>query len=222
MGSTPGSLPEGQSLATQTLKAHQLELAGRGAGDAENRTMPSLHRLSIQELNTAPQSFPTRPNPNWVEAIPHRLIVARVRFPPYISQKEVCHLWNLLAKDTREGDVYIQLLKKLETARETLGDKVFDVLGQLFSGRSLRELLMDAVRYNERPEVEAQLELEIEGAVLGQRAVLVDERDLGTEPRLLFCLEHGLQDGRKTRSGQQQLISNSACSSAGQSSSAGS
>jgi hypothetical protein len=38
--------------------------------------------------------------------------------------------------------------------------------------------------------------------------VLVDERDLGSEPRLLFCLEHGLQDGRKNRSGQQQLISN--------------
>ena len=57
-----------------------------------------------------------------------------------IGQKEVCHLWNLLAKDTREGDVYIQLLQKLEAAREALGDKVFDVLGQLFSGRSLREL----------------------------------------------------------------------------------
>jgi hypothetical protein len=35
----------------------------------------------------------------------------------------------------------------------------------------------------------------------------MDERDLGSEPRLLFCLEHGLQDGRKTRAGQQQLIS---------------
>jgi superfamily II DNA or RNA helicase len=258
-----------------------------------------------------------------------------------IGQREVCHLWNLLAKDTREGDVYIQLLKKLEAAREALGDKVFDVLGQLFSGRSLRELLMDAVRYNERPDVKAQLELEIEGAVdqrhledllaqralvrqgmdaatveqlrqqmeramarrihphyvhdffieafkrlggkvnprekgryeityvppplldrnqqtgigvpiqpryericfekvlvaespraelvspghplleacislvmerhggvLGQGAILVDERDLGSEPRLLFCLEHALQDGRRTRPGQQQMISN--------------
>ena len=72
-----------------------------------------------------------------------------------IGQKEVCHLWNLLAKDTREGDVYIQLLKKLEAAREALGDKVFDVLGQLFSGRSLRELLMDAVRYNEQPRCQS-------------------------------------------------------------------
>ncbi len=52
------------------------------------------------------------------------------------------------------------------------------------------------------------LVMERDGAVLGQGAVLVDERDLGTEPRVLFCLEHGLQDGRKTRSGQQQLVSN--------------
>jgi superfamily II DNA or RNA helicase len=258
-----------------------------------------------------------------------------------IGQKEVCHLWNLLAKDTREGDVYIQLLHKLEIAREALGDKVFDVLGQLFSGRSLRDLLMDAVRYNQQPERQLQMDLEIEGAVnqehlrqllneralvqqgmdvhmvellrqqmeramarrihphyvhdffieafrrlggkvferekgryeityvppllldhnqqmgfgvpvqaryericfekdhvaatpraelvspghplleaclslvlerdgavLGQGAVLVDERDLGTEPRMLFCLEHGLQDGRRNRHGQQQLISN--------------
>lgn len=52
------------------------------------------------------------------------------------------------------------------------------------------------------------LVMERDGAVLGQGAVLVDERDLGSEPRLLFCLEHGLQDGRKNRAGQQQLISN--------------
>ncbi len=257
-----------------------------------------------------------------------------------IGQKEVCHLWNLLAKDTREGDVYIQLLRKLEIARESLGDKVFDVLGQLFTGKSLRELLIDAVRYNADPEVKAQLETinetitseylkellerralvkqdmdttkvfalrqqmeramarriqphyvhdffieafrqlggkafpreegryeikyippvlvdrnqqigvgipiqsryericfekehvgespraelvspshpllescislirEHEGKVLNQGAILVDQNDLGSEPRILFCLEHGIQDGRKNRQGQQQLISN--------------
>ena len=75
-----------------------------------------------------------------------------------IGQKEVCHLWNLLAKDTREGDVYIQLLLKLEIAREALGDRVFDVLGKLFTGKSLREFLMDAIRYNNDPEVKDQLE----------------------------------------------------------------
>ena len=88
--------------------------------------------------------------------LPHNKIPTLQPFPfgriHRIGQKEVCHLWNLLAKETREGDVYIQLLKKLEAAREALDDKVFDVLGQLFLGRSLRQLLMDAVRYNERPD----------------------------------------------------------------------
>ena len=75
-----------------------------------------------------------------------------------IGQKEVCHLWNLLAKDTREGDVYIQLLQKLEIAREALGDRVFDVLGKLFSGKSLKDFLVDAIRYNDDPKVRERLE----------------------------------------------------------------
>jgi superfamily II DNA/RNA helicase len=103
-----------------------------------------------------------------------------------IGQKEVCHLWNLLAKDTREGDVYFQLLHKLEIGREALGDKVFDVLGHLFSGRSLRDLLMDAVRYNQQPERQIQMELEIEGAVnqehlrqlLNERALVQQGMDI--------------------------------------------
>ena len=75
-----------------------------------------------------------------------------------IGQTEVCHLWNLVAEETREGDVYRTLLEKLEQARESLGGQVFDVLGRLqFEGRSLRELLIEAVRYGERPEVQARL-----------------------------------------------------------------
>ena len=38
-----------------------------------------------------------------------------------IGQTEVCHLWNLVAKDTREGEVYARLLEKLETARKAFG-----------------------------------------------------------------------------------------------------
>ena len=59
-----------------------------------------------------------------------------------IGQTEVCHLWNLVAEETREGDVYRKLLEKLEQARKALGGQVFDVLGKLqFEGRSLRDLL---------------------------------------------------------------------------------
>jgi SNF2 family DNA or RNA helicase len=79
-----------------------------------------------------------------------------------IGQKEVCHLWNLVAVETREGDVYRRLLEKLEQAREALGGQVFDVLGKLAfekDGRtvSLRELLIQAIRYGERPEVQSYL-----------------------------------------------------------------
>jgi hypothetical protein len=75
-----------------------------------------------------------------------------------IGQTEVCHLWNLVAKDTREGEVYHRLLEKLDEERKALGGQVFDVLGQLrFDDRSLRDLLLDAVRYGDRPDVKARL-----------------------------------------------------------------
>ena len=82
-----------------------------------------------------------------------------------IGQTEVCHLWNLVASETREGAVYQRLLEKLETARETLGGKVYDVLGELFEARPLRELFMEAIRYGERPEVRERLFQAIDGAV---------------------------------------------------------
>jgi len=67
-----------------------------------------------------------------------------------IGQTEVCHLWNLVAEETREGDVYRTLLEKLEEARKALGGQVFDVLGKLqFGGRPLRDLLIEAIRYGE-------------------------------------------------------------------------
>ena len=75
-----------------------------------------------------------------------------------IGQTEVCHLWNLIAEETREGDVYHTLLQKLEEARKALGGQVFDVLGKVqFEGKPLRELLLEAIRYGERPEVQARL-----------------------------------------------------------------
>ena len=75
-----------------------------------------------------------------------------------IGQTEVCHLWNLVAKDTREGEAYHRLLEKLDEERKALGGQVFDVLGQLsFDDRPLRELLLEAVRYGDQPSIKAKL-----------------------------------------------------------------
>ncbi|MBT5356887.1 MAG: DUF3883 domain-containing protein [Rhodospirillaceae bacterium] len=96
-----------------------------------------------------------------------------------IGQTEVCHLWNLVADDTREGLVYARLLEKLDQARQTLGGRVFDVLGRLFEARELRELLFDAIRYGERDDVRARLFEKIDGAVDEERLrELLEERAL--------------------------------------------
>jgi len=97
-----------------------------------------------------------------------------------IGQTEVCHLWNLVAQDTREGDVYRRLLEKLDQAREALGGQVFDVLGKLeFEGRPLRDLLLRAIRYGEQPEVRARLDTAVDHA-LDHDALqeLLEERQL--------------------------------------------
>jgi SNF2 family DNA or RNA helicase len=97
-----------------------------------------------------------------------------------IGQTEVCHLWNLVAEETREGDVYRTLLEKLEQARQALGGQVFDVLGKLqFDGRPLRDLLIEAVRYGETPEVRARLTQAVSNAVdRSHLQSLIDDRAL--------------------------------------------
>lgn len=82
-----------------------------------------------------------------------------------IGQTEVCHLWNLVAADTREGEVYARLLEKLEAAREALGGRVYDVLGELFEGTALRDLLVQAIQYGEQEDVKAKLFQAVDGAV---------------------------------------------------------
>jgi superfamily II DNA or RNA helicase len=82
-----------------------------------------------------------------------------------IGQTEVCHLWNLVAAETREGEVYGRLLEKLEAAREALGGRVYDVLGELFEGTALKDLLVEAIQYGEQEDVKAKIFRVVDGAV---------------------------------------------------------
>lgn len=110
-----------------------------------------------------------------------------------IGQTEVCHLWNLVAEETREGEVYRTLLDKLEEARKALGGRVFDILGKVvFEDRPLRELLIEAVRYGERPEVRARLTQVVANAfdrsklqdLLEERALARDAMDASRVRRI--------------------------------------
>jgi len=82
-----------------------------------------------------------------------------------IGQTEVCRLWNLVATETREGDVFQRLLSKLDIERQALGGRVFDILGEVFDERSLRDLLIEAIRYGDDPDVRAKLLQRVEGAL---------------------------------------------------------
>jgi superfamily II DNA or RNA helicase len=82
-----------------------------------------------------------------------------------IGQTEVCHLWNLVAAETREGEVFHTLCKKIEEESRALNGRIFDVLGKAFRDTPLRDLLLEAIRYGDRPEVRAHLTQVIDAAL---------------------------------------------------------
>jgi superfamily II DNA or RNA helicase len=82
-----------------------------------------------------------------------------------IGQTQICHLWNIVANETREGLVFQRLFEKIEIERQALGGKVFDVLGEAFDNVSLKDLLIDAIRYGEDPDNKAKLNQVIDGAL---------------------------------------------------------
>ena len=120
-----------------------------------------------------------------------------------IGQTEVCHLWNLCAINTREGEVYRRLLDKLEEARAALGGKVYDVLGELFEGQALRNLLVDAIRYGDRPDKKAELFRKVDGAVdVGTIETLVAERKLtseGLDPNTVTAIREEMERAQARR-----------------------
>ncbi len=76
---------------------------------------------------------------------PNRLEQRMGRIHRYGQQKDV-YIFNLVAKDTLEGKVLAKLFDKLEEIRDKLGsDRVFDVIGDVFEGKNLHQLILDAV-----------------------------------------------------------------------------
>jgi superfamily II DNA or RNA helicase len=98
-----------------------------------------------------------------------------------IGQAEVCRLWNIVAANTREGEVFSRLLEKIEEQRKAYGGKVFDVLGEAFTETPLRSLLLDAIQYGERADVRAKMREIIDQSVGDGLKELLEERALASE-----------------------------------------
>lgn len=99
---------------------------------------------------------------------PNRLEQRMGRIHRYGQQNEV-HIYNLVASDTREGMVLDALFRKLKQIQAALGsDRVFDVVGDILTGRSLKDLIVEAIA-NRRTLDEIIEEIE---AVPDEEAVL--------------------------------------------------
>ncbi len=98
-----------------------------------------------------------------------------------IGQKHTCFLWNLVAYETREGQVFDRLFQKIEQQKGVYGDQVYDVLGDAVLNRSLQQLLIDAIRYGENPSVIARMDEVVDGEIGSQLRAVLDERALASE-----------------------------------------
>lgn len=114
-----------------------------------------------------------------------------------IGQEQVCHLWNLVANDTREGDVFQRLFAKIEEQRGVYGDQIYDVLGDSEINRSLQDLLLDAIRYGRDPEVLARVDEVIDAEIGSRLETVLDERALASnvmDPTRVREIRHRMEE----------------------------
>src|SRR3546814_12367087 len=64
--------------------------------------------------------------------------------------------------------------------RATYGGKVFDVLGEAFTDTPLRNLLLEAIQYGERPDVKAKMHEVIDASVGDGLKEILDARALAS------------------------------------------
>jgi superfamily II DNA or RNA helicase len=105
---------------------------------------------------------------------PARLEQRMGRIHRYKQKHDPVVILNLVAGETREGRVLKTLLDKLERIRRELrSDKVFDVVGRLFQGISIKTY-MDRLLDNEDDSVVAA---ELEGKLTKEQVHALEERE---------------------------------------------
>lgn len=109
---------------------------------------------------------------------PARLEQRMGRIHRYKQERDPVIILNIVAGKTREGKVLKTLLDKLELIRKQLqADKVFDVIGRVFEGISIKQYIERASQSDEASE---EVSREIEGRLTPQQveALQAQERKL--------------------------------------------
>lgn len=91
---------------------------------------------------------------------PNRLEQRMGRVHRY-GQKYEVFVYNLIAQDTIEGRIFRRLFEKLDEIRAAMGnDRVYDIIGEVYHGKNLAQMLADAAT-GARTEEEILAEMDI-------------------------------------------------------------
>ncbi len=120
-----------------------------------------------------------------------------------IRQTQVCHMWSLVASETREGAVYHRLLEKLAVERDALKGRVFDILGDVFEETSLKDLLIQAIRFGDDPKEKERLQRKVENALDPEHLKTILERSAlaqeTMDPARLFAVKEEMDKAEARR-----------------------
>lgn len=100
---------------------------------------------------------------------PNRLEQRMGRIHRYGQRKEV-YIINLVAEDTREGQVLKRLMEKLIEIRNALGsDKVFDVISDVLYNTNLSQLMVDAAAHaRSLEEILEEIDIKVDEAYIAR------------------------------------------------------
>lgn len=115
---------------------------------------------------------------NWdIPWNPNRLEQRMGRIHRY-GQKQDVLVFNLVAQNTREGNVLEKLLTKLDKIREQIGDdRVYDVISDIFEGVSLDDII-NTVFNGEQNKFDETLELKLNQDNIGKK-IIEQKKKLG-------------------------------------------
>lgn len=135
---------------------------------------------------------------------PNRLEQRIGRIHRYGQKKDV-YIFNLVAANTREGRVLARLLDKLEQIRRDLGsDKVFDVIGEIFHGERLYNLMLE-VAAGTKTEEEVLEEIGVTDPEYLQRVKEALGESLATKHLNVAKIEEMLKQANENRLAPEYL-----------------
>jgi hypothetical protein len=131
---------------------------------------------------------------------PNRLEQRMGRIHRYKQEREAM-IWNVVAENTREGEVMQRLLRKLADMRLALGsDRVYDVIGEIIPAPKFDALMKDWLsRRRTMTEILADIDLQTDEEQVARIRADMQDKSLGSRYIDMSKLTADVQQSREQR-----------------------